>query len=210
MKQEKIFVGCRYEPRRIDLRHSFIDKRCTLRLLLLASLLSVVSVPGICQVDSSKASPKDSTRIVSSTQTQATQTIEGYHSTKDPWLALGISAGVPGSGQIYNRDYWKVPVVWGLGAYWISQWIANNKQYKNYQAQYLQTLLANPSSEGDPQLMAERDFYRNERDDFAWYMGILYFANIIDAYVSARLYDFDVSPDLSNKGAKISFKIGLN
>src|SRR5258706_8697134 len=58
--------------------------------------------------------PSDSVRHTADTN--------GYHPAKDPWVAVGLSASLPGLGQIYNRNYWKVPVVWGLGGYWVYEW----------------------------------------------------------------------------------------
>ena len=53
---------------------------------------------------------------------------------------------------------------------------------------------------GNDNYLLNRDFYRNERDSFAWYLGALYFLNLVDAYVGANLYDFDVSPELGEGG----------
>ena len=120
-----------------------------------------------------------------------------YHQTKSPWLAVGMSAVIPGSGQIYNEDYWKVPVIWGLGGYWIYEWVKLNNSYQDYRNQYEISLGIPP---GDPELRRIRDFYHDERDKFAWFLGALYMVNLVDAYVGAHLYDFDVSGDLGLDG----------
>ena len=112
---------------------------------------------------------------------------------------MGLSAALPGLGQIYNRSYWKVPVIWGLSGYWIYEWLKLNKDYKDYAGQYTRSIPVAPPA-GDGYLLGLRDFYRDERDKFAWYLGALYFLNLVDAYVSAQLYDFDVSPDLGLDG----------
>jgi len=122
-----------------------------------------------------------------------------YHQTKSPWLAVGMSAVLPGSGQIYNEDYWKVPVIWGLGGYWIYEWVKLNNSYKDYRDQYDQSLVVTPPN-GDPRTKEIRDFYHDERDKFAWFLGALYMVNLVDAYVGAHLYDFDVSGDLGLDG----------
>lgn len=122
-----------------------------------------------------------------------------FHPTKSPWLAVGLSAVAPGAGQLYNTNYWKAPVIWGLGGYWIYEWAKLNTKYKDFGDQYSASLqLLTPS--GNEQLRTIRDFYHDERDKFAWYLGALYFMNLIDAYVGAHLYDFDVSPDLGYDG----------
>ncbi|OLD79617.1 MAG: hypothetical protein AUI33_02560 [Ignavibacteria bacterium 13_1_40CM_2_61_4] len=106
---------------------------------------------------------------------------------------------MPGLGQIYNQTYWKVPLIWGLGGYWIYEWIHLNDNYKDFRAQYSNSIT--PANQaGDHLLLTLRDFYRDERDKFAWYLGALYLLNLVDAYVGASLYDFDVSPDLTADG----------
>jgi hypothetical protein len=119
--------------------------------------------------------------------------------SKSPWVAVGLSAGLPGLGQIYNRSYWKPPLIWGLGGYWIYEWIHLNDNYKDFRSRYSNSITpGNPT--GDPLLLKIRDFYRDERDKFAWYLGALYLLNLVDAYVGASLYDFDVSPELTGNG----------
>jgi len=113
--------------------------------------------------------------------------------TKSPGVAVLLSAVFPGAGQIYNESYWKPPVIWGLGGYWLSQWIDLNKKYQDYRGQYE----ANPVGVNSEQIKRVRDFYHDERDRFAWYLGLLYFVNLLDAYVGAHLYDFDVGDELN-------------
>jgi hypothetical protein len=120
--------------------------------------------------------------------------------TKSAGKAVLLSALLPGLGQIYTKSYWKLPIIWGLGGYYIYGWITNNNRYRDYRDQYLQSLAS--STEGDLEIRSLRDFYRNQRDSYAWYFGVLYLANLIDAYVTASLYDFDVSDNLSLQAAR--------
>ena len=120
-----------------------------------------------------------------------------FKPTKSGWLAIGLSAGLPGAGQVYDESYWKVPVIWGLAGYWIYEWSFYNKSYKSYQDQYNKSVILDPPN-GLETLQKQRDAERDYRDQFAWYLGILYFVNIVDAYVGANLYDFEVTPDLSS------------
>lgn len=114
---------------------------------------------------------------------------------KSPGTALLLSALLPGAGQFYDESYWKVPIVTGLGAYFIAQWINANSSYHDYRDQYSASLLTTPS--GDTRLYTLREFYKDQRDSFTWYYLILYFVNLADAYVDASLFDFNVGPDLS-------------
>ena len=114
---------------------------------------------------------------------------------KNPWKAVAYSAVLPGAGQLYNQSYWKIPVIAGLGGYFVYEWIKNNNEYLDYKTQYQNSQTeANPS--GNPQLQYLREFYRDQRDNFIIYSLILYVVNLIDAYVDAQLYDFDVSESI--------------
>lgn len=115
-----------------------------------------------------------------------------FRLSKSPLLAMGLSAAVPGLGQIYNENYWKPPIIWAVGGYWIYQWLDLNKNYKDFRNKNSE----NPSD----QYVRLRDFYHDERDKFAWFLGVLYVLNIVDAYAGAHLYDFDVSPELTLNG----------
>ncbi len=162
------------------------------------------------RLQAQEGTPKDSvslntapsaidTLLVGSDSTGTTRKKDGYvpfEMKKNALLAVGLSFFVPGAGQIYDEAYWKAPVIWGLGGYWVYQWSTLNKSYKEYSDQYNQSIIDYPLSDGDNGLKGQRDFYHEERDKFAWYLGVLYFLNVVDAYVGANLYDFEVSPDL--------------
>lgn len=131
---------------------------------------------------------------------------------KDPWKAVAFSALLPGSGQFYNESYWKIPVVLGLGGYFVYELIKNNNSYLDYKDQYINSQTTkNP--DGNSSLKSLRDFYKDQRDDFIIYSVILYVVNLIDAYVDAQLYDFDVSDkvkiSLLNKKQLIDFKVNF-
>ncbi|MFQ5797289.1 MAG: DUF5683 domain-containing protein [Bacteroidota bacterium] len=131
------------------------------------------------------------------------------HKPKSPGLALALSAALPGLGQVYNGSYWKVPIIAGFGGWFAYNWADNKDKYKNYRDLYRDSI--SPSMPlGDQQLRRLRDFYRNQRDKFAWYIGILYFANVLDAYVDASLHDFDVSDDLSIQFGTTSRGVSLS
>jgi hypothetical protein len=115
---------------------------------------------------------------------------------KSPGLAMLFSAVLPGAGQAYNESYWKVPIVLGLGMYFVSEWLDNNRRTVDYRDKYAASL---QTSGGDERSLRLREFYKNQRDSFAWYFLILYFVNIADAYVDASLSGFDVSPTLGHR-----------
>lgn len=114
---------------------------------------------------------------------------------KSPWKAVAYSAILPGAGQFYNESYWKIPVIAGLGGYFVYEWIKNNNTFLDYKEQY-QNSQTPENPQGNLQLQALREFYRDQRDNFIIYSVILYVVNLIDAYVDAQLYDFDVSDNI--------------
>lgn len=111
--------------------------------------------------------------------------------TKSPLGAVLRSAVIPGWGQIYNESYWKAPVVWGFLGYFIYEWIQNNNDYKTYRDLFSGSL--DQSSSGNTSYYNLREFYKDQRDLFAVYVGLTYFLTLVDSYVDAHLFDFDVS-----------------
>lgn len=105
-----------------------------------------------------------------------------------PWGAVLRSAVAPGWGQIYNKSYWKAPIVWGIGTWLVYNWIYNNNNYRTYRDAFSKSPNTNPN---DPNLVY-RNFYRDQRDLFTIYMGLTYLLQLVDAYVDAHLLDFTV------------------
>ncbi|MCE1165270.1 MAG: DUF5683 domain-containing protein [Bacteroidetes bacterium] len=112
--------------------------------------------------------------------------------TRSPLKAVLYSMALPGLGQLYNKSYWKIPVIWAFGGYFIYEIVNNNNKYLDYKDAYLRSQTPyNPT--GDQRLKTIRDFYRDQRDQFYLYAALVYMINIFDAYVDAHLFDFDVS-----------------
>ncbi len=127
---------------------------------------------------------------------------------KSAWGAVLRSAVVPGLGQIYNQSYWKAPIVWGLGAWFIYNWIQNNNNYWDYARLYMNNI-NNPNldSRAIQAYHDHRDFYRDQRDLFTIYMGLTYLLQLVDAYVDAQLFDFTVQEDYHTGLPSISFRL---
>lgn len=124
-------------------------------------------------------------------------------------LAMLLSAILPGSGQIYSSRYYTIPLIWGFGAYFSSIAIKSNNKYEDYKGKYLESVrLDTLHRTGDIFIKSLRDYYRNQRDEFIIYLALTYILNIVDAYVGATLYNFDVSDELGGSAA-IRFKIPL-
>ncbi len=151
-------------------------------------LPSDTSSAGTARTDSTSLLQGVPARVVTASRIDTLQ--PHFQPSRSPALAMLFSAIVPGAGQAYTASYWKVPVIMGFGVYFASVWLSSNRNYLDYRNRFR----ADPS---DQNLLNQREFYRDQRDTFAWYFLILYVINIADAYVDASLYDFNVGPDLS-------------
>jgi len=132
----------------------------------------------------------------------------------DPQKAIWYSALCPGLGQLYNRRYWKLPLV-GAAVVGVAYAIGWNQKYYNAYTNafrdiadedpntksYMNLLPSTVSNEQALQYVSvfknRQQAYRRQRDlSFIGAVGV-YLICLIDAYVDAQLYDFDISPDLS-------------
>lgn len=147
-----------------------------------------------------------------------------------PERAVWLSALFPGLGQIYNRRYWKLPIIvagfMGLG--YGTSW--NNTQYQDYNRAYRDLLDNDPSSDSymdffpptvneadldktwlKATMKSRKDYYRRNRDLCIICIVGLYLLCMVDAYVDAQLAHFDISPGLSMDVAPAMFVTpGLN
>jgi hypothetical protein len=139
------------------------------------------------------------------------KTLKKFRMKKSPTVAVLLSAVIPGAGQFYNESYWKIPIIGGLVGYFGYEYIRNNNLYKDYRELYVESQTpSNPN--GDLNAKTLREFYRDQRDDFVWYFLITYTINLIDAYVDAHLFDFDVREEkLVKYGSPVrNYKLMLN
>ena len=135
----------------------------------------------------------------------------------DPKRALWLALVIPGGGQIYNRKYWKLPLVYGgfIGCMYAMNW--NNTMYKDYSQAYIDLMDNDPNTQSYNQFLhlgmkittdadkkryqdifrKRKDKYRRWRDLSFFVMLGVYALSVIDAYVDAELSVFDISDDLS-------------
>jgi len=136
----------------------------------------------------------------------------------DPKRALWLALVIPGGGQIYNRKYWKLPLIYGgfLGCIYALTW--NNMMYKDYAQAYQDLMDKDPTTDSYNRFLHlgveinkdneerykeifknRKDKYRRWRDLSIFVMIGVYALSVIDAYVDAELSAFDISKDLSLK-----------
>ncbi|MBQ9295589.1 MAG: hypothetical protein IJ204_00145 [Paludibacteraceae bacterium] len=142
----------------------------------------------------------------------------------DAIKAVWLGAILPGAGQIYNKSYWKLPIVYGafMGCGYAISWTQN--RYSSYKTAYLDLYHDNEagtvSEDASKSYIAvipdgydlervggattwmgtlknRQSIYRRYRDYSILATVIVYALSLIDAYVDAQLFDYDISPDLT-------------
>ncbi|MCP2026572.1 hypothetical protein L1276_001716 [Flavobacterium sp. HSC-32F16] len=133
-----------------------------------------------------------------------------------PAKAAFYSAILPGLGQVYNKKYWKVPLVYGAIGTSAYLYIDNQKKYNLYRDEYKNRLAGNPSETpslarlDDSRLIAAQKVFQRNRDLSALFMVGFYILNIVDANIDAALSQFNVDEKLAFKPALIKNDITLN
>ena len=141
---------------------------------------------------------------------------------KKKWLpipnnSIWLSLAIPGAGQIYNRKYWKLPIIYGgfAGCTYALTW--NSKMYKDYTQAYQDIMSDNPNNDSYMNFLPagytkedvqnrldyyqelfrkRKDAFRRQRDLSIISFIAVYLLSVIDAYVDAELSNFDISNDL--------------
>jgi hypothetical protein len=144
----------------------------------------------------------DSTLV---SEKQDTVLIESYASKRfNPRKALFFSAVLPGMGQVYNKKYWKVPLVYGglIGGIYVVKVYQDN--YLLYKGELFTLLNENstgnsPSGFTQDQLRSIITKTRRQRDYFSILTSLWYILQIVDAHVDAHLKEFELNPELHVK-----------
>lgn len=162
-------------------------------------------------------SHEDSLRLVAPTDSVAKKARRDWATWRpNPKRALWLALVLPGAGQIYNRKYWKIPIVYGgfVGCIYAMQW--NNQMYRDYSQAYLDIMDDDPNTQSYNQFLhlgnkiddtnierykklfkSRKDRYRRWRDMSFFVLVGVYALSVIDAYVDASLSEFDISKNLS-------------
>lgn len=144
-------------------------------------------------------------------------TIDKKRFIPNPKKALWLAIVFPGGGQIYNRKYWKLPLIYGgfIGCLYALTW--NNTMYRDYSQAYIDIMDNDENTKSYENFISPRydtkanaarlqevfrrkkNYYRRFRDLSMFCMIGVYALSIIDAYVDAELSSFDISRDLTMK-----------
>ena len=210
-----------------------LENICITALLLVSSTLTYaqknrektdVNVPAIASADSVKM-PVDSvlTAQDSSNLAKLNQSLKPVKKKRDwsTWhpeakRAMWMALVLPGAGQIYNRKYWKLPIIYGgfVGCAYAITW--NNQMYHDYSQAYLDIMDDDPNTQSYNQFLhlgatidasnidRYKEIFRKRKDKFRRWrdMGVfvmigVYAFSVIDAYVDASLSELDISDDLT-------------
>lgn len=120
----------------------------------------------------------------------------------DPQRSALLSAIFPGMGQAYNKQYWKVPIIFA-GMATFGHFISyNNELYHAFRNASTQLALTgeNPftgTASSSDILARNRDNFRRNRDFLIIIGSVFYLLNIVDAHVSAHLDEFNINDDLA-------------
>ena len=187
------------------------------------ALLTLMLLTGMGLLSAQNMIPEDS--IPTDSMSSVIQPLKVAKEAKDwsiwkpnPKRALWLALVIPGGGQIYNRKYWKLPLVYGgfVGCLYAMSW--NNSQYKDYSQAFLDLSDKDPTTASYNKFLhlrveitddnkdryldifkKRRDKYRRWRDLSFFVLCGVYALSVIDAYVDAELSVFDISKDLSLK-----------
>ena len=189
-------------------------------LTLSQDTINIIHTVDTIAMPISEAPPPDTVQFQKSLVVNDTTSILLNVETKvfkpNPTKAVIYSAIFPGLGQIYNRKYWKLPIVYGgfLGFSYAIAW--NGRYYTDYSNGFKDIMDEDPATDSwknflpygqDPEsvdkewlktvLKRRKDFYRRYRDLSIIGTIAMYALSMVDAYVDAQLFDFDMSTDLS-------------
>ncbi len=126
--------------------------------------------------------------------------------THSPKLASTMSAILPGSGQIYNKKYWKPPIIYLAGGVTVYLAVDYHKSYIRFRDAYTAITDDDPNTVDEFNGQLSLDDIKYWRNKYRKYMEMniiatagIYIINIVDAAVDANFYDYDISDDLSLK-----------
>jgi hypothetical protein len=131
--------------------------------------------------------------------------------TGNPGKAAFYGLVIPGGGQIYNKKWWKLPIVYGIEGFLVYRIITSTELYNGYQDAYIRTLKGETveyrGTSDISILKSRRDSFRKARE-YSWVFFIGgHIVTLFEAFIDRHLIEFDISDDLTF--APIPTDIGL-
>ena len=174
----------------------------------------LIAMDSLAVADSKELTADDSTSVMLLQQPRQKRDWNTWK--PNPQRALWLALVIPGAGQIYNRKYWKLPIIYGgfMGCIYALSW--NNMMYKDYSQAYLDLMDDDPGTASYNKFLhlgvtidksneeRYKKLFKNRKDKYRRWRDLSFFAmlgvyalSVIDAYVDAELSEFDISKDLS-------------
>ena len=166
------------------------DRIFLLRTCLAIGLFLLLGFTGKAQLDTLPAPPVnvDSLTLVQS---------------KRPRMALWLGLAVPGAGQVYNKRWWKVPLVYGAYGFAIYRIRETRDRYLEFDGYFKEALATNSKVEVVPdvffdarQIKTYRDRFRDDKDRAVFLLIGIHFLSALEAFVDAHLKNFNIDDDL--------------
>lgn len=164
--------------------------------------------------------PTDTLIVLNGERTKAIKSIHLKDLGHSPHAATMFAAIVPGLGQIYNRKYWKLPIVYGGIAALCYSIHFNGKYYDKYRRAYRDFIIGDPNNKSYLEIIKKtnlteeeiqttysswfrnalqhkKDYYRRYRDLSYFGLAGVYLVQFLDAVVDAHFFDFNVDDNIS-------------
>lgn len=160
----------------------------------------------VCHLNTAKAQQADTLASGHEEQVQPEISDSILTPRHSPHRATIYSLVLPGLGQAYNKKYWKIPIIYaGFGTlYYFIKF--NDSEYKKFREAYYHSLISGdtlpPVNEYEEKyepeaLLANKDYYRRNRDFTYILTALWYLLNVVDATVDAHLYTWEIDEDLT-------------
>lgn len=219
-----------YKTVKQNIRHIFETVALTVALLLhgaaagaqtatVADSMDVQLAKMDSLVEATRLTAADTARLLTAPEETKQKKRRDWSTWRpNPKRAMWLAIVLPGAGQIYNRKYWKLPIVYGgfVGCAYAMRW--NNQMYRDYSQAYLDIMDDDPNTQSynqflhlgakidDSNLQRYQTLFKKRKDKFRRWRDLSFFClvgvyalSIVDAYVDASLSEFDISKDLSLK-----------
>ena len=172
----------------------------------------------LAQKDSIPKTQKLSKKELRKQKRQQKDLIGGNYNPLSPSKAAFYSAIFPGAGQIYNKKYWKAPIVWGALAIPAYYYQINNSDYKRFRNAYrlrknglVDEFTVNGVEVVSTETLETAQEQLRENRDFSLLSGIiLYILQIVEASVNAHLMQFNTDDSLTIKPTIIQDPIRID
>lgn len=217
-RQRRLAMG-RVREQQITSRRADVADTLTIKPVAVEDSTQVIVTDTLTLPLDATSDLVDSLRILHMTDSVKAE-VESWFARKkrfkpDPIRAMWLGLVIPGAGQVYNRKYWKLPIIYGgfLGCTYALTW--NSQMLSDYQQAYLDIMDDDPNTCSYMKMLPMgyditgrearfQQIFKNKKDYFRKYRDLSIFAfigvyllSVVDAYVDAELSTFDISRDLS-------------